>query len=112
MLISVNSYFADMDRTKLPKDVVNKLSGYTWIKIGDLSCNSDCTMTIRTKGQKAENYRSHIESTGGRMVTTFDNKATIVGDISSLINIAKLDFVEYVDIGLPMGQEGGNTLFE
>jgi hypothetical protein len=95
-----------MDRSKLTKDVISKMSGYTWIKLGDITDDSaKLHISLVTKGDDASHFIPKIESLGGAIIDISENKVMITGNTDSLLGLAKADFVRHVELGAPMSGE-------
>ena len=102
-----------MDRSTLSKDIISKMSGYTWIALGNIPNNAArINMLITIEASDVRNFRSKIESLGCSMINIFENKATVKGNLESLLYLAKSDFVKYIEIGMQMSKEMDEPNYE
>ena len=86
-----------MNRDTLPEEIVSKLSGYSWIKLGSLSDNKQIRMLI-TIQENSENYEHQIEATGFKILTRFKKKFSIIGYVRDIPKLASLNFIEYLEL--------------
>src|SRR5688500_12805251 len=95
-----------MDRSKLPKEIVSKLDGYTWIKLPSLSENEQIRMII-TISKNYTNLESQLEANGFKVITRFENKILMIGYVRDIFRLGcNLEFIESIEISNSMGQAG------
>jgi hypothetical protein len=98
-----------MNRNDLPKVVQDKISGYAWIKLGQLKIEEKVNLTIQTKDS---NCVHEIESKGYQLYPVLENWYTVMRsvdgtatmcDFNDLVKLASLECTISIDISAPMG---------
>jgi len=91
-----------MDRSKLPKEIVSKLDGYTWIKLPSLSENEQTRMII-TISKNYTKLKSQLEVNGFKLINRFENKILIIGYVRDIFRLGDtLEFIESIEISKSM----------
>jgi hypothetical protein len=60
---------------------------------------------VRTNNNDAKIFKDQIESIGFRLISSFDNKATLRGNVKNIPVLASLNFIEFIEIGMGVASE-------
>jgi hypothetical protein len=99
-----------MNRNELPKVVQDKISGYTWIKLGQLNTKEKFRLTIQTKNNNSDCIHE-IESNGYQLFPILENRYAVMRSrngaagtcsINDLMELAMIECVLSIDISPPV----------
>jgi hypothetical protein len=95
-----------MDRSAVAKDIAAKFGAYSWVMLDRLDEDEQVSATVTLKDNSdADSCSKTLKSKGLRLSTAYGSKVNTFGSLHDLLGIARMDCVERIELGTPVGME-------